>query len=605
MRQLNGQRSTNFGGVTLRPLLVAALAIFAASHVSAQWVQRSYTLVPGWNAIFLDVQPEPADCDTLFAGLPIESVWDFNASVDAPQFVQDPTTLIPGSPNWLTWFPPTSPAASTANLFILRDGRPFLIKLADTAPLTTWTVTGRPSLRKITWRPGGVNFVGFHVGPSGPTFSTLFAGEAGLSGQPVYRLNSSGAWTAVTSPSTTRPVSGVAYWVRCNAPAQRTATIEVDAGSRQGLTFTGDLITESALRIRNTSSGNRNITLRLLDSATPPSGQPADAGLIPLDYWRQDYANVDIGWQSFPTALSHLALSPGAEWNVRLGIRLPPGAAGMPGATYQGLIEASDDLGSRWLIPVSAEGAAAAQAARIPRLNGVNDSPYAGLWVGDAVIKSVSQPANPGNPNALRTAGGEFSFRLIVHVDAAGNSRLLQRAYLVRKPPVLVSDPDNPGFNIVAQPARTIVATDDSLIPSLIGAGEIIGRRLSSVAFGFNAPQLLSGGPFGSGTLTAGLVLDYNHPLNPFKHLYHPDHNNLDERFEQTLPEGRESFTVTRNAVLEFTGVDPLGLNPPGWGATELGGNYRESIAGLHRSTLQIAGTFRLTRIATAPALNQ
>jgi hypothetical protein len=93
--------------------------------------------------------------------------------------------------------------------------------------------------------------------------------------------------------------------------------------------------------------------------------------------------------------------------------------------------------------------------------------------------------------------------------------------------------------------------------------------------------------------------------LNPFKHVYHPDHDNLNERFEQPpLAEGKESFTVTRNVALEFTSTDPLGLNPPGWSDSELGGNYRETISGLHRSAINISGTFRLVRVAPVTALN-
>jgi hypothetical protein len=100
------------------------------------------------------------------------------------------------------------------------------------------------------------------------------------------------------------------------------------------------------------------------------------------------------------------------------------------------------------------------------------------------------------------------------------------------------------------------------------------------------------------------LALDYNHALNPFKHRYHPDHNNLDERFEQTLPEGAESFTIQRSVTLQFNGVDPQGIHPPGWGDTETGGLYRETITGVHRSAIHIAGTFRLVRVTSIAALN-
>ncbi|MBK8002283.1 MAG: hypothetical protein IPK15_27235 [Verrucomicrobia bacterium] len=135
-------------------LLVAAIFMIAPLTIHAQWTQQTITLRAGWNAVFLNVLPEPADCDSLFAGLPVESVWDFNPTVDSPQFVQDPSTLIPGLPNWLTWFPPASPQGGVRNLFLLRDARGYLIKVADGSAPISWTITGRPSLRPLTWRPG-------------------------------------------------------------------------------------------------------------------------------------------------------------------------------------------------------------------------------------------------------------------------------------------------------------------------------------------------------------------------------------------------------------------------------------------------------------------
>jgi hypothetical protein len=501
--------------------------------------------------------------------------------------------------------PPTSPIASQSNLSILRDGRPYLIKLPDNAAPVTWTVTGKPSLRKTTWRPGGLNFVGFRVGAEGPTFQALFAGESGLAGQPVYRLNSSGDWEAITNLSTSRPAAGQAYWVRCNSPAQRTATIEVDPGSREGLNFSPGS-SESALRIRNTSPAARNISVRLLPSGTPPAGQPGLAGPVPMEYWKTDYANIDLEWAPLPATLTSSALPAGAEWNIRLGVRRAGAGTAAAGSQFQGLIEVTDDLGSRWLVPVAAgPSPGTAQAGGASTRNGP-PSPGHGLLVGEAIIKAVSQPAHPSDANLPRPAGGELSFRLIVHVDAEGDSRLLQRVYLVRKPPTYVPDPQNPGFNLVDEPSRTVVLSDESLIPSIIGPGEIVGQRISSAAFGFSQPLDLTGGPFATGTLNGVVTLGYNDPLNPFKHVYHPDHDNLNERFEQPpLAEGKESFTVTRNVALEFTATDPLGLNPPGWGDSELGGNYRETISGLHRSAIQLSGTFRLVRITTTAALNQ
>ena len=132
--------------------LVAAL-LSLLPEARGQWVQQSISLRPGWNAVFLEVDPVPEDCDTLFAGLPVESVWDLNRVGDSPQFIQDPSTLLPGAPGWLTWYPPGQPLAGLGNLFILRDGRAYLIKMADNAQAATWTVTGRPSLRRTEFLP--------------------------------------------------------------------------------------------------------------------------------------------------------------------------------------------------------------------------------------------------------------------------------------------------------------------------------------------------------------------------------------------------------------------------------------------------------------------
>ena len=572
--------------------------------VEAQWAQQSIPLRAGWNAVFLEVDPSPEDCDSLFAGMPVESVWDWNRQLDSVQFLQDPASLVPGVAGWLTWFPPGHALASQTSLFILRDGRPYLIKLADNAPPTNWVVTGKPSLRRVNWQAGAVNFVGFHVGAQGPTFSSLFSGEPGLASQPVYRLGTTGVWEQISSPASERPRSGEAYWVRCRLPAQRSGTIEVDPGSRQGLSF-ADGIAEGALRVRNTSTAARSITIRLLPSANPPVGEAPLIGLVPMEYWKTDYANIAIGWEPLPPTLSFQGLPVGAEWNIRVGVRRPVGAVVAPGSEYQGLIEVTDDLGTRWLVAVSASpGSDAVVSGALQPSDAHNGFAHAGLWVGDAVINAVSQPAHPGNPTLPRPAGGEFTYRLMVHVDGGGQARLLQRAYLVRKPPVLAPDPDNPGFNIEVELARTVVATDDGLISGLIGNGAVVGRRISSAAFGFGQPQVLSGGPFGVGALSGQLTLGHNDPLNPFKHVYHPDHDNLDARFEQALPEGRESFTVIRQISLDFTGTDPLGLNPPGWGESEIGGIYRETFTGLHRSAIQISGTFRLVKVVRVPDLN-
>ena len=78
---------------------VSALGlVLGASH--AQTTTQSLNMKPGWNAIYLEVQPEPSDCDTVFGDLPVESVWFWNGRYSSVQFIQDADELEPGGPTW-------------------------------------------------------------------------------------------------------------------------------------------------------------------------------------------------------------------------------------------------------------------------------------------------------------------------------------------------------------------------------------------------------------------------------------------------------------------------------------------------------------------------
>jgi hypothetical protein len=194
-------------------------------------------------------------------------------------------------------------------------------------------------------------------------------------------------------------------------------------------------------------------------------------------------------------------------------------------------------------------------------------------------------------------------------MDNDGNARLLQKVVQMFKPGTLKPDPNNVSNNIVDQPGRLVLITDDNLIPQFTGAvlrdSQTVGRRVCSVAFSFSQPILLAAsGGFGVGTFTCQVNLDYDDPLNPFKHRYHPDHDNLDALYLTKLSEGVESFTVTRQIKMQFTSQDPDNLTVAGWGDDQLGGNYSEVISGLHNQPIYISGTFRLKRVSTVAVLN-
>jgi hypothetical protein len=286
------------------------------------------------------------------------------------------------------------------------------------------------------------------------------------------------------------------------------------------------------------------------------------------------------------------------------------------GVLYQSVLEVEDETGSRQLVAVTAEGMKAYPPVEPLVLRGPmpldadpGPHPRAGLWVGFASVDKVSQPAAIGDPDTPVATATPFHFRLILHVDESGQVRLLQKVLRMFKPGTLKPDPDDPEVEVIDEPGRYVLVTDDALIPQFQGSelrdGQVVARRISSPVFSFPTPRLMAGvGEFGGGRFSTEVGTDYDDPLNPFKHSYHPDHDNLDDRFEQKLPEGRESFDIDREIELEFTPTDPEQLTQPGWGDTHLGGIYRESVTGLHTRTINAAGTFRLTRVSRIGVLN-
>jgi hypothetical protein len=354
-----------------------------------------------------------------------------------------------------------------------------------------------------------------------------------------------------------------------------------------------------------------------LASQTPPTtNSPLLAGSVPLSYYQNDATNHQFGWISLPSQLQKV-LQPGEEWVLRLEVNrpqmtlyVPP--TNNPGVLYQSLLQVLDDKGVRFVVPVTAQGltdySSTITSGVSPQTSTVAN-PWTGLWVGSAVINRVSQPASISSPTTPLPVGTPLQFRLLVHVDGNGNARLLQKVLEMFKEGTLKPDPNNPTNNIVDQPGHYVLITDDALIPQFSGAalrdGTLVGRRLSSAAFGFGKTiSMVGNGDFGSATFTCQVTLDYDDRVNPFKHRYHPDHDNLDAQFATKLPEGAESFTVSRQIELDFTAQDPENLSIAGWGDNQLGGNYKETISGLHNKPIYVSGTFRLSRASTIGVLN-
>ncbi len=228
----------------------------------------------------------------------------------------------------------------------------------------------------------------------------------------------------------------------------------------------------------------------------------------------------------------------------------------------------------------------------------------AGLWIGQVVLSKVNevQKAVQGASEVVTDTADQASVRILLHVAANGQVRMLKDVIIMQQntatnAPANSSTNPLPPANLAA-PTNTalVLITNPELIPNYQGVArrgdKLVGLRYGTVAYDFEGADLPLLGGVGAGTVCLGRIdLAKDHPTNPYRHKYHPDH--------------RSGFDLTRQFTIHFDGApgDPL-REGPGYGVDRLTGVYRETVIGLHKIPLKVEGLITLNRINTVPSLN-
>lgn len=590
-------------------LVAAAALVLIPAVLPAQWLTQEIELRPGWNSVYLHVDPADDTPAAIFQGLPVESAWSWNKRFVTVSYLTNPGSILPKADDWLVWFPAGSDQDALSDLATLSGGQGYLVKLGGSSPVTL-SVTGKPVLRPLNYIPDSLNLVGYTVSESTPpTFQSFFAASSAHAGQTIHRLNNAtGQWETV-SPTTTMN-RNEAFWVYTSGASDYQGPFEITPSSSEGLSFASGF--QLSFTYRNVSSQTRTLTFDFAPSATPPAvaGVPLLAGPVPLSRYELNVGTPDVGY--IPLAGSfNQTLAAGRGGATSLAVRrsdLAPFTtpAGQTSA-YQSLMVVSDGLGFERIIGVSATGEGSGSRRRGPKATDSALKP--GLWVGNVTIEAVNQPAIsdtvPGL-NEPQPVGAKATFRVILHQSEDGNLRLLQDVYIMKKDGVTTTDAD--GFTSVTEPARIVLVSDESKLSQFRGSTlidqSVVGRRISSASFGFDQPILMTD-VSGDGTAYSGVVfMGYDDPLNPYKHRYHPDHDNRSEQFDQTLAAGAESYDITRELTFRVSSTDPQDLPIAGYGDTRIAGIYEEQISGIHRNTIKVRGTFRIENIVSVGVLN-
>lgn len=572
----------------------AAIAlVLAGAPTSARSLEQVIELEPGWNAVFVRLDPEVNDIEAVFANLPVKSVWRYIPDDRGAEFVTDPAEGLKSLDGWFGWFPEPRPEAFLSNLFTISGNTAYLVEMEGPGTHEI-TITGDPVFRPPQWRTDAFALTGLPVSPTQPpTFFDFFENSAAHSGQPFYRLRSNGTWELIDSPATTVIDPDAAYWIRTRGNSRYQGPMALVLEQDDALDY-GRALDEIQIVLRN--QGN-------LDGSFQIQRLPAAADL-PLRLLLEDPETGEEGWPALPDTLVR-QVDAGSEVFVTFGIRRDE----MTADRMEQSFAITDEHGTRILLHagantiqpiVQAVRAAGDTSSRAP------DSPaLAGLWRGVVQIDAVSEAQLAGTQPT--PTGKAFEQRFLIHVDAGGQARLLKEAILMWEEGTLAPSSANPNFQEVDRPGRYVLITNKQLIPLYTGAtvrnGEPVGIRASTVAYDFADEFLEMEGQFGpGGSVNVTIVMEPEFPTNPFRHKYHPDHDNKDAQF---IPGVEEAFQVVRDMQFDFAVDDPLGLDPPGWGSTIVGGTFEEALTGLHKNRIFVSGSFRMRRISNVPVLNQ
>ena len=220
----------------------------------------------------------------------------------------------------------------------------------------------------------------------------------------------------------------------------------------------------------------------------------------------------------------------------------------------------------------------------------------AGLWFGQIEIAKVSEVGHPTDTVTPTDVAHPFDMRILLHAEDANDDRVPETTRLLKKVTVMGEryTEDN-GDGTVEERIRRVLLTDDSLLANYEGVirrdGKMAGIRLGSAGFQFD-PDLDAldlAGTIGLGEVLEGaIVLDADHPVNPFRHKYHPDH--------------RSGYEIARTFRLTFDAA----ANPddPDSGVDAFEGDYEETIGGLHKIPIHIKGRFTINRVSLVSTLN-
>lgn len=564
-----------------------------AAVAKGQWVTQDIALKEGWNAVCVRVEPTPGSLETVAGWGGVEGVWRWDKRFTTAEYVVDEGTPLAKDPHWKAWYPGEE-IGFLSTLGEMSGWRCYLVKVKEGAGEKTVQIKGKAKLPRVEWYPNALNLVGFPVGEAGATFAEWFEADGAVDLSKGYdngawQIAADGGERVVAKPGLQKLAAGEAVWVRCDGASGYAGPLAVSSDAGAGLDF-GAGLQKIGLSVENLSGTRaRTLTLALRDSEAAPEGEEQVAGGVPL------YLAEGDGWTVFSEKT--VEVGPGETWRGTFGVHRADMAWQEGYSSYQSVLGVRDAEGKIAIdVPVRAVKTAGGPGETDGSIHGVAAKSHgqAGLWLGEAVLTEVNCPSyQPTNTTAANMMPVRYPARLklIVHVDAEGNAKLLKEAWVA-------AATNGSGMAVYASRA---------LVPS--ATGDV--WRASSATLPSMAPLGVGSNGLAK-TLSGTVKLAYDDPVNPFLHRYHPLFDNKNGQFEP-YDGPVESRNVARKIVMKVEAKDGAEGTEGGEDAGSLealedeslavSGTYEETLTGLRAQEIVVKGRFSLEKVVEGAGL--
>lgn len=496
----------------MRILIILFLLISCRFLMALPLERQEFSLVYGWNAIYMQVQPQKL-VEEVFADWPVKSVgfYDPSSFLSTRQFSAEwdsGNLMLPPIMMWHRDYPEASeikyiPSGSVCLLFSTNS-----IK-------TVVSVTGVPAAHRQTWHITDTNevynFVGFslqkgqRVTPQDYLEGFLENVQQGgffkLSGR-----NEQKSPTLMSLYQSDTFSDGDVLLAASRIQSNWSGVLNVSP--MNGLNFGTDLV-QQTLAIRNDGTAPRTVAIDIVDGILETGQKLRPSYLHTRD---ADVALTNAVWASCADGQTRLAqkfLASGETWRFQIGLDRKALAGYQRGISLGAILRITDVDGKSKMrvdVPMIAETSGDVAVSQWP----------AGLWVADVAFNQIK---SPGDTHETET-GGEMKVRLPIHIDANGTARLLQR--------VVVAGETNEdgafdyrlyaGSAAIPQSAKTVM-------------------RISAVTLPTETPVIVGQGGF-SDKAVFEFIVSSGGSTSLLRHPLHPRHDGLDWDFKTAAPSG-------------------------------------------------------------------